>query len=305
MNLNFFKNFSLSSKLNLLLASIFIIVVAIGSIILSIILEKNAREVVTDKALVLIETMSSVRNYTTNQVNPELASRLEKEDTFLPQTVPGYSAREVFDNLRNKKEYADFFYKEATLNPTNLRDKADEFETKIVEEFRKNTNINQKTGFRSIGNSNIFYIARPLAVTKESCLRCHSTPDVAPKSLITTYGEENGFNWKMNEIVGAQIVSVPASKVLDSARSLQWSIIGVLLTFLLLAILVINWFLKKSVTQPLAEMSSLAKKVSTGDLNGEFKHGANDEIGILASSLSRMKISLEMALDMLNSEPKN
>ncbi|WP_293111857.1 hypothetical protein [Moorena sp. SIO4G3] len=60
---------------------------------MSQVLEGYGEKVVTDQALILIETMSSVREYTNNQVNPELADRLENEEQFLPQTVPTYSAR--------------------------------------------------------------------------------------------------------------------------------------------------------------------------------------------------------------------
>lgn len=306
--LRFFKpliNSKLGTKLNLLLISIFLSVVLLSGLFLSIILGRNAERVVTEQALLLIETMSSVRNYTSTQVNPELAPRLETEEQFLPQTVPGYSAREVFEGLRTRKEYQDFFYKEATLNPTNLRDKADEFEAKIVESFRKNSELKQSTGFRSVPGGNIFYIARPLAISKESCLRCHSIPQIAPKSQLATYGDKNGFGWKLNEIVGAQMISVPASRVFISARQLKFLVIGVLSLFLLLTILLINLFLKKTVTNPLKKMSQIAQRVSTGDLSGEFKHSAEDEIGILAASLNRMKVSLEIAMNMLNAEPED
>jgi HAMP domain-containing protein len=296
------KTLRLGTKLNLLLLSIFILVVILSGLFLSIILGRNAEQIVTDQALILIETMSSVRNYTSTQVNPELSSRLETEDQFLPQTVPGYSAREVFEGLRTRPEYEDFFYKEATLNPTNLRDKADEFESKIVNNFRNQSGLKQATGFRSLPGGDIFYIARPISISKESCLRCHSSPEIAPKSQLATYGDQHGFGWKLNEIVGTQMISVPASTVFNSARRLQFLVIGILSIFLLLTIVLINLFLRKTVTNPLKKMSQVAQRVSTGDLSGEFKHSAEDEIGILAASLNRMKVSLEIAMNMLSSD---
>lgn len=299
------RNLKLGAKLNLLLLSIFIIVIFLSGFLISKILEKNAEQVVTDKALLLIETMGSVRNYTSNEINPELSIRLETEDQFLPQTVPGYSAREVFEDLRTRPEYRDFFYKEATLNPTNLRDKADGFESEIVEDFRNNANLKEKVGFRSLPGGNIFYIARPIAISAESCLRCHSTPEVAPKSQLATYGDKNGFGWKMNEIVGAKMISVPASQIFERARQLQLIVISVLSLFLLLAIILINIFLRFTITNPLTNMAHLAKKVSTGDMSIEFKHDTKDEIGILAASLNRMKISLQIAMNMIESESEN
>jgi HAMP domain-containing protein len=298
------KNLKLAPKLNLLLATIFLLIILLSGMILSYVLGRNAQQIVTNQALILIETMGAVRDYTSTQVNPELADRLETEEQFLPQTVPAYSAREVFEKLRTREsgKYRDFFYKEATLNPTNLRDKADSFEASIVETFRTDADLPEKVGFRNVPGGKIFYIARPISVSEESCLRCHSDPNIAPQSQLATYGRENGFGWKMNEIVGAQMISVPASRVFATARKLQFLVMGILGTFLLLAMLLINGFLKKAVTTPLKKMSQLAQKVSTGELDGEFTHPANDEIGILAASLNRMKVSLEIAMNMLKSE---
>ena len=296
------KNLKLGTKLNLLLFLIFLVIVTTSGWALSVILQHYAEQEVASQAFLLLETMGSVRDYTSNQVNPELASRLETEERFLPQTVPGYSAREVFEGLRSREQYSDFFYKEATLNPTNPRDKADEFETTLVESFRKQSGLKELTGFRSLPSGDIFYVARPIAIAKESCLRCHSTPQAAPKSQLATYGSDNGFGWTLNEIVAAKVVSVPASKVLSAARHLQLLVIGILSGFFLVAILIINLFLKFAVTKPLKQMAQLSQRVSTGDMDGEFEHYANDEIGILAASLNRMKVSLEMAMNMLNSD---
>jgi HAMP domain-containing protein len=298
------KNLKLGAKLNLILIVIFFCIVLTSGLVLSNILEQNAKNVVASKAFLLMEAMSGVREYTDTQITPQLLPRIETDEYFLPQIFPGYAAREVFDIFRKREEYRDFFYKEAVLNPTNPRDLADDFEKTIIKKFRQQPDIKELTGFRSLPGGDIFYVARPHIVTDESCLRCHSTPSAAPKSLIATYGSENGFNWKLHNVVGTKIISTPASQVFDAARHLKILVIGILTSFFLLAILLINLFLKTSVTEPLRQMAQLSKKVSTGDLEGEFKHPVNDEIGILAASLNRMKVSLEMALNMLNSESK-
>ncbi len=307
------KNLKLGMKLNLILLLVFLVIVVINGLILSTVLQRNAEQEVTNKALVLIETMDSVRDYTRLQINPELADRLEQEDQFLPQTVPGYSAREVFEYLRERDAYTDFFYKEATLNPTNLRDKADTFETEVVESFRreaeqakksgKDPQIKSKSGFRTLQSGDLFYVARPITIKKESCLRCHSTPEAAPKSQLATYGRDNGFGWKLNEIVGAQTISVPAGKVLADARKLQLTVIGILAGGFLLAVLALNLFLNFAVVSPIKEMAEWSREVSTGNLNTDYEHTANDEIGILASSMNRLKVSMEMAMNMLKKNP--
>ncbi|MGF1603211.1 MAG: DUF3365 domain-containing protein [Thermosynechococcaceae cyanobacterium] len=297
------KNFKLGMKLNLILFVIFIVIVIVNGLILSNVLQANAEQEVTRKALVLIETMDSVRDYTRLQVNPELADRLETEDQFLPQTVPGYSAREVFEYLRKRDAYTDFFYKEATLNPTNLRDKTDTFEAGIVETFRKNPNLKTQSGFRSLPSGDLYYVARPIAIKQESCLRCHSTPEAAPKSQLATYGRDNGFGWKLNEIVGAQTISVPAGQVLADARRLQFLVIGILAIGFLIAVVALNLFLNFAVVSPIKEMANWSREVSTGNLNSDYEHDANDEIGVLAASMNRLKVSMEMAMNMLKQNP--
>ena len=295
-----FKNLKLGLKLNILLATILLFLTVAMGFILSRVLQNYAEEVVAERAVMLMETMNSVRNYTSTQINPELADRLEKEEVFLPQTVPAYSAREVFEDLRDREEYSQFFYKEATINPTNVRDKADKFEQEIVGSF-KNTPQKQLQGFRSIPGGEIFYIARPIKITKESCLRCHSDPKAAPASLITSYGDRNGFGWKLNEIVGAQMISVPSDRVLSTANRLRYLVLSRIALFLLIAGILLNLFLKFAVTEPLKKMSNSSRQLSMGDMDMEFEQKNNDEIGILAASLNRLKVSLKMAMEMLES----
>jgi HAMP domain-containing protein len=296
-----YKNLRLRLKLNILLAGILLFLTVTMGLILSSVLQNYAEQVIVDQASILMATMNSIRNYTSTQINPELSARLETEQIFLPQTVPAYSAREVFEHLRSEEQYNQFFYKEATLNPTNVRDRADQFETEIVQSF-KNSQIEQQQGFRSIPGGEIFYIARPLKIEKESCLRCHSVANEAPASLVASYGSDNGFGWKLNEIVGAQIISVPSSQVLEAAQKLRYLVIGKVVIFLLLASVLLNLFLKFTITDPLKKMSLASKQLSTGNMEIEFEQKTNDEIGILAASLNRLKVSLKMAMDMLENK---
>lgn len=300
--LSAFRDLKLGIKLNLILVTITISAVIACGIFLSRILETKIEQEVADKAFLIIETMNSVRNYTSNQVKPELASRLISEEYFIPETVPAYSAREVFEGLRKQTEYRDFLYKEATLNPTNPRDRADPFETKITQQFRQNKQIKEQTGFRTDGNQKFYYIARPLEIKKASCLECHSTVARAPANLVSTYGENGGFGWHLNEIVASQIVSVPASNVYKAASDLKLLVLGIVGTIFVIAIALINLFLKKSIIQPVKKMAFMSNEISTGNLELQFNHNSKDEIGSLAKSLNRMVQSLKMALQMIDED---
>lgn len=297
-----FKNFNIGTKFNLLLIVVFIISIVISGTALSSVLQRRAQNEVANKALILSKTMNSVRQYTQDRINPLLAPRLETEPVFIPETVPAFSATEVFENLRKNEEYKNFLYKEATLNPTNLRDKADSFEAQVVERFRKNPNLKEIADFRSFPEGTVFYIARPLAITQQSCLRCHSTPDQAPKSQLTTYGSNNGFGWKLNEIVAAQIISVPSEQVFNSAQQTWLWIMGLLIVIFAIVVILINFLIKKTVIERIRKIEKTAQKVSTGDMTANFDEDSNDEIGGLSSAFNRMKYSLQIAIDMLNQQ---
>jgi HAMP domain-containing protein len=287
----------LGKKFTILLLGVFLGSILLSGMAFSRVLNQNAQNQLMEKALVLMQTMNSIRTYTSTQINPELQSRLAEE--FLPESVPAYSAREVFEALRGDPAYQEFFYKEATLNPTNLRDKADDFEVQLVEQFQQSPDLAQVSGFRTAAGGKLFYVARPIQVKEQSCLQCHSTPDVAPVSMIERYGDANGFNWQLNEIVGAQMISVPARQVIQSATKAFALLMSILVGIFAIAIFTVNSLLRRFVVRPLSRMAQVAEVVSTGDMAAEFDYAAKDEVGEIAKAFNRMKVSLGMAMQML------
>ncbi|MGB8169116.1 MAG: DUF3365 domain-containing protein [Chthoniobacteraceae bacterium] len=139
------------------------------------------------------------------------------DSEFHPQSVPAFAATEIFTYLRAK--YPEYFYKEATLNPTNPRDRAADWEADVVNQFRNNAALPEFIGTRDTPTGAALFLARPIKISNVSCLTCHSTPDKAPPEMIKLYGTANGFGWKMDEIIGAQVVSVPMSVPLGVATA--------------------------------------------------------------------------------------
>jgi hypothetical protein len=131
------------------------------------------------------------------------------DNEFHPQSVPAFAATEIFTYLREK--FPDYFYKEATLNPTNPRDRATDWESDVVNQFRGDSARAEFIGTRDSSTGTALFLSRPIKVNNVSCLECHSTPDKAPAEMIRLYGGDNGFGWKLDDIIGAQIVSVPVS----------------------------------------------------------------------------------------------
>jgi len=294
----------IGTKLNLLLTVVFISGILISGAALSSVLQQSAQEQVASKAMSLMEMVNSVRKYTNTHVQPLLEPRLENQQNFIPEAIPSFSVREVFENLRSNKEYTNYLYKDATLNPTNLRDQADDFETKLVERFRNEPGLQNLSGLRTLFGEKLFYSARPFVITEQSCLRCHSTVETAPKSMLATYGTKNGFGWKLNEIFATQIIYVPADDVSDIAHRSVAVVMGILVIVFAAVVLLMNLLLRKMVLQQIKKMSKVAQDVSTGNMSSDFGKPSNDEIGALVLAFNRMKSSLEIALNLLNHQTK-
>jgi HAMP domain-containing protein len=262
-------------------------------------LQENAEEQVQQQARLMMENMLSVRTYTTKQIKPLLVIAQARDRTFLPQTVPAYAATESFNYLRGA--YPDYAYKEATLNPTSLRDRAVDWETDLINSFRNDSKKKEIIGKRDAATGPSLFLARPI-VSSLPCLECHDQWEHAPPAMIRAYGKANGFGWKNGETVGAQIVSVPMTVPIRMAdagfRSLMMQLGGIFLATLVL----LDVLLYFTVVRPVVRLSKMADQISMGNFDApELPASGSDEIALLGGSFNRMRRSLEKAINMLGS----
>jgi protein-histidine pros-kinase len=283
-------------KFNAALAAVFIIGLLVTGLVSYGVLQANAREEILDNARVMMESALSSRSYTNAQIKPLLETQLRY--SFLPQSVPDYAATEQFNDLR--KKYPDYSYKEATLNPTNPRDRATDWEADVVNQFRNGQAKAELVGERETPNGKSLYLARPIQITDAACLACHNTVAEAPKTMVELYGPANGFGWKLNEIIGAQIVSVPSALPIQRANH-TFKIFMLLVTLVLIVtFILINVMLHSIVIQRVKALAKSADDVSLGNVeSAEFRDKSKDEIGVLSQALGRMNKSLVQAIKML------
>jgi protein-histidine pros-kinase len=284
-------------KFNLVFIVVFLLGLAAAGYVSRELLQRNARDEIVHSARLVMESALANRAYTSSQVGPLLQTQMKY--SFLPQSVPAYSATEVFNTVR--KTFPEYAYKEATLNPTNPRNRANDWEADIVHQFRNSSDRPEVIGERDTPNGRSFYIARPIQIKNEACLTCHSTVDAAPKTLVERYGPANGFGWKLNEVIGAQIVSVPTDVPIARAnKAFQTFMISLTVVFAIIFV-VLNLMLWYTVIRPVTQLSRLADQVSQGENMDapDFEVRSGDEIGVLTRSFNRMKKSLVQAMKML------
>jgi methyl-accepting chemotaxis protein len=283
-------------KFNLVLVTVFLVGFAAASLISRQLLQDTARDEVLRNARLLMDTAIAVRTYTVEQIKPRLDPQLA--EVFLPQTVPAYAATETLAHLQ--KKYPDYSYKEATLNPTNPRDRATDWESDLVQQFRQNGEYKELISERTGATGRQLYIAKPIQITNEACLACHSVPMNAPASMLRVYGEANGFGWKHNEIIGAQVVTVPMEIAIRNADRVLNTFMASLAGVFLVVFVVLNLMLSWLIVQPIRAMAKAADQISTGDFDvPEFAEKGTDEMSVLGSSFNRMRRSLDKAMQMI------
>lgn len=287
---------------------IFLVVFGLGMVPTGLLsyqfLRAEARDQVIAQARLMMQASTSTRWYTQTQIKPLLETKREMRSDFLPQTVPAYGATEIFGHLH--QAYPDYGYKEATLNPTNLRDRAQDWEADIVSYFRNHPASKETVGERSTPTGQSLFFARPITIKDPACLECHDVPARAPASMIHRYGPNNGFGWRQNDTVGAQIISVPDSLPQSIADQGARRLVTYLVCIAVLTLLVLDAVLYFSVLRPVARLSTMADEISQGNLEvEELPVKGKDEISQLASAFNRMHRSLSRAMQLLNRDDEN
>jgi hypothetical protein len=269
-----FNRLKLAPKFTVILLLIFVVGSAIGGLALSKALQYQAESKVAAEGIMLMESMQAIRRYTDQEVLPIL-ERYENANEFWPEMVPAYAARRAFELLAEANQISDapdsedfrYRYKEAVLNPTNPNDLVDEFEADLVQAYSNNPDVESQVGYRELpGLGRYFYSALPIIIRDESCLACHSTPEAAPPAMLAQYGRENGFNWPLNEVLGTQIVYVPADEVFDNAQQAFSGVMGLFILVFAIALFGLNALLKPLVIKPLQGLAKLSEKLAAEDI---------------------------------------
>lgn len=286
---------SLLLRVNLALIAVFALGALVAGLACRSILQANAEREILNEAGLMMDSALAARAYTANEVEPLL--RAQMAQTFLPQSVPSYAATENF--LRIHAARPEYSYQEATLNPTNLRDRATDWQADIIQRFRSDASVHEIVGQRDTPMGRSLYLARPIRAEPE-CLGCHSTPANAPAAVLARYGSDNGFNWQAHEVVAAQVVSVPVARAEASARGAFRAFITSLAAVFVALLAVVNAVLYWLVVRPVRHMAQIADRVSVGDSSApEFPASGGAEIAALGQAFNRMRRSLDKAMKLL------
>jgi protein-histidine pros-kinase len=244
----------------------------------------------------MLAEASAMRDYTASEVGPLLGE--QSRARFLPQTIPFWAAQTAFRNVH--KQYSAYAYKEAALNPTNPADRATDWQADIIDSFKQNPDLHELASVRHAAEGAQLNLARPVRVDDQACLVCHSVPSAAPSSMIDLYGSSNGFGWKLGDVIGAQIISVPMQLALDRADRTLYTFLASLAGVFLLMLIIVNLLLDMVVIRRLRRIAITAGDISLGNMDApELVASGRDEVAQLTEAFNRMRRSLANAMRML------
>ncbi len=289
----------LRGKFNLMLLLVFGLALAVSGYFSYKQLTENARDEVLSNAGVLMETILSARTWAVNEVGPNLRETSDEEE-MLMMGVPAYAANKVMEAVQ--KRYPEYGYREVALNPTNVKHRPADWEARVINTFRGDTTKQEEWGIRETAKGPYLYLARPIQIKQSGCLGCHTTPEKAPPQMFKVYGD-NGYGWKLKEIVGAQIVMVPMSVPVANADRMFKTFMFTLTSVFVAVFVLLNIMLSGLIINRLGEMATIAEEISRGNFEiGEFNESGSDEVANLSSSFNRMRRSLIKAMEFFNKQ---
>jgi HAMP domain-containing protein len=286
----------LRAKFNLSILLAFAVGFAIAAAVLHGLFIDNAREQVLQNARIMMTAANAIRKYTADDLVPLLP--MEHNGKFVPETVPAFAAQTNFKQVETA--FPGYTYREPALDPTNLNDRAQDWEADIIRGFINDPKRTELVAERDTPLGRTLNLARPVTITDQACLTCHSTPAAAPAILTQTYGTTNGFGWKLNDTIGAQVVSVPMAVPLAVASKTYMTFLIILVVIFAVIFVILNLLLHYLVIAPVRRVTAMADAVSLGDEAVEpYVKPGKDEISSLSVSFNRMRESLKRAMAML------
>ncbi|HXV00968.1 MAG TPA: DUF3365 domain-containing protein [Caulobacteraceae bacterium] len=282
-------------KFNLMLLSVAVIGLALFAALATPILDSLGREQVLQSSRIMMLSAAGARKYTSEQIAPLLRGTMAAN--FHPQAVSAYAAKKTFEVLH--ANFNDYSYRETALNPTNPEDRASDWEADIIDDFRNHADRREIVVDRTGAMGPTLELARPI-VNTAACMECHSVPAAAPASMVAIYGPRNGFGWKLGEVVGAQVVTVPMAVAHAWAGRVRWVFLLTYAGVFVLLFALLNLLLGFTVIGPIDQMTRTAEAASLGDMETpEFVRAGKDQVARLSGAINRLRRSLREALRML------
>jgi hypothetical protein len=270
-------------------------------------MKMHARGEAKEKAMILLERNLSTHTYFSHQLKPILFKKFESftdDKYFEPIWMSStYAVREI-DKYYHSLSNRDYYYKESAINARSPENEADDFERNFIEQLNKSSDINELSEVRYINGKPFFIVLRRGESMEKSCLRCHSTPEVAPADLVSEYGPMRSFQRYEGEVISAISIRIP----LDAAYADINQIIIYLAVLSVITLLIISglaiYLGNRWIYHPLNFIRAKALDISKNpkNLGTQIDLPISYELSELTESFNSMSLQLRQERDELETK---
>ncbi|MCP3941260.1 MAG: DUF3365 domain-containing protein [Desulfobacteraceae bacterium] len=265
-----------------------------------------AQEEAKEKVRIVLDRNLAIHTYFSHQLKPTLFKKMEpfvEKKYFEPVWMSSTYAVRQIDKYYHELLESDYYYKEAAINARSPENEADEFEKSFIKELNKSSELIQNTRVRDIDNEPFFVTLRRGETMEKSCLRCHSTPDVAPADLVAQYGSDRSFQRNVGEIVSAVSIRIPLAEAYANVNRMILKL-SILFGITLIVVYVLSiYFGQKWVFSPLNKICTKAMSIANNPqfLGEQIDLFPGRELGDLTEAFNQMSLKLRQERDHLES----
>lgn len=230
-----------------------------------------------------VYSLESERKLSKDFFNPSILS-----STFMVSAV-----NEIYKHraLEQKTDIDIVEFKFASDNPTNMNNKADERESKILKKLSSSKSALYENRIERNGKD-VLILASPVRKNTKSCLRCHGNPSDAPKDMLELYGDKNGFGEKVGDIRAISVIYV----VVDASGEKMKFFITIEL--LMLAVFVGIYFILRHFVVELSQKDKFIAKQSRfaalGEMISMIAHQWRQPLTGMGMSVNNMLLDIDL-----------
>lgn len=298
--MNAVRKIRINTRLMVTVGTIFALVAVVIISIVDWKMKQHALKEAESKAKIMLDRNLAIHTYFTHQLKPVLFNMIGKnpaidtETYFEPVWMSStYAIREMEKYFQSLTDM-DYYYKECAINARNPENEADTYEKAFIQKLTESPTLETHASVRTVENQPFFAVLRRGEKMEQSCLRCHSTPNMAPADLVSLYGPERSYNRSADEVVSAISIRIPLSEAYASVNQLTLRL-SALFAIVFIGLFAIVAFLNnRLVFIPLKNIRKKALQISTDPkhLGEEIDLPEGKELAELVIAFNDMSLQL-------------
>ena len=295
---NWMQQVRLSTRLAVYFAVCFLLAGLATIIVVNMVMRRQAMDEARDKARIILDHNLAIHTYFTHQLKPHvfpLSEQNKTADYFDPAWMSStYAVREIYKYFKELNPRG-YFYKESAINARSPENEAEGLERDFLRRLNQNQDLVQETVVRDIDGQPFFVLLRKGESMQESCLRCHSTPQKAPRDMVDEYGSTRSFGRNVDEVVSAISIRIPLQEAFAQVTRVTWVVSAVLVAILLILYAGLSILNHRLLFVPLQSMAAKARQIA------ERKEHLGEAVDIPQGSEMR---EIAMALNVMSKRLK-